>query len=216
MPYAWMAAGGKLHRRDFRRRFVGSSLRISSRAQATGNRRSRSGSLLVAWRLRAEQINIVASSAVWIDLPDWRSLEAFHRLGLGYSLSQVISHEGRHIGVSSDICKTLRRTFAPFPWQTRLVRKREAAARRLRTATGMPKRRFWPIRHKRSFQMKRGSMHMMSTRLLRGAGAAVLFASLVCAQAGPDGHWEGSLTVNNREVGVSLDLAGVYCRLQRS
>jgi len=55
--------------------------------------------------------------------------------------------------------------------------------------------------------MKRGSMHMMSTRLLRGAGAAVLFASLVCAQAGPDGHWEGSLTVNNREVGVSLDLA---------
>ena len=55
--------------------------------------------------------------------------------------------------------------------------------------------------------MKRGSMHMMSTRLLRGAGAAVLFASLVCAQAGPDGHWEGSFTVNNREVGVSLDLA---------
>jgi hypothetical protein len=29
----------------------------------------------------------------------------------------------------------------------------------------------------------------------------------VCAQAGPDGHWEGSFTVNNREVGVSLDLA---------
>ena len=55
--------------------------------------------------------------------------------------------------------------------------------------------------------MKRGSMHMMSTRLLRGAGAAVLFASLVCAQAGPDGHWEGSFTVNNREIGISLDLA---------
>jgi hypothetical protein len=55
--------------------------------------------------------------------------------------------------------------------------------------------------------MKRGSMHMMSTRLLRGAGAAVLFASLVCAQAGPDGHWEGSFTVNNRETGLSLDLA---------
>src|ERR1017187_5507252 len=71
----------------------------------------------------------------------------------------------------------------------------------------MLKRRFWPIRHKRSFQMKRGSMHMMSTRLLRGAGAAVLFASLVCAQAGPDGHWEGSYTVNNREIGISLDLA---------
>jgi len=47
----------------------------------------------------------------------------------------------------------------------------------------------------------------MFTRFLRGAGASVLFASLVCAQAGPDGHWEGSFTVNNREVGVSLDLA---------
>ena len=55
--------------------------------------------------------------------------------------------------------------------------------------------------------MKRGSMHMMSTRFLRGASAAVLFASLVCAQAGPDGHWEGSYTVNNREIGISLDLA---------
>jgi hypothetical protein len=55
--------------------------------------------------------------------------------------------------------------------------------------------------------MKRGSMHLMSTRLLRGAGVAVLFASLVCAQAGPDGHWEGSFTVNNREIGISLDLA---------
>jgi hypothetical protein len=29
----------------------------------------------------------------------------------------------------------------------------------------------------------------------------------VCAQAGPDGHWEGSFTVNNREIGVSLELA---------
>ena len=47
----------------------------------------------------------------------------------------------------------------------------------------------------------------MSTRSLRGASAAVLFASLVCAQAGPDGHWEGSFTVNNREMGLSLDLA---------
>jgi hypothetical protein len=35
----------------------------------------------------------------------------------------------------------------------------------------------------------------------------VLFASLVCAQAGPDGHWEGSFNVNSREVGLSLDLA---------
>jgi len=57
--------------------------------------------------------------------------------------------------------------------------------------------------------MKRGSMHMMSTRLLRGAGAAVLFASLVCAQAGPDGHWEGFYKVNNSDIeyGISLDLA---------
>jgi hypothetical protein len=55
--------------------------------------------------------------------------------------------------------------------------------------------------------MKRGSMHLMSTRLLRGAGAAVLFASLVCAQAGPDGHWEGALTAGNRQIGLTLDLA---------
>jgi hypothetical protein len=48
-------------------------------------------------------------------------------------------HEEPDTRVSSGFCKTLRRTFAPFPWQTRLVRKREAAARRLRTATGMPK-----------------------------------------------------------------------------
>ena len=47
----------------------------------------------------------------------------------------------------------------------------------------------------------------MFTRSLRGAGVAVFFASLVCAQAGPDGHWEGSYTVNNREIGISLDLA---------
>ena len=47
----------------------------------------------------------------------------------------------------------------------------------------------------------------MFTRSLRGAGVAVFFASFVCAQAGPDGHWEGSFTVNNRETGLSLDLA---------
>jgi hypothetical protein len=33
------------------------------------------------------QINNVASGPVRIDRPDWRSLEAFHRLGLGDSLS---------------------------------------------------------------------------------------------------------------------------------
>ena len=48
----------------------------------------------------------------------------------------------------------------------------------------------------------------MITRSLRDAGAAVLlFASLACAQAEPDGHWEGSFTANNREIGLSLDLA---------
>ena len=46
----------------------------------------------------------------------------------------------------------------------------------------------------------------MFTRSLRGVGLAVLFASIVCAQVGPDGHWEGSFTVNNRETGLSLDL----------
>jgi hypothetical protein len=34
-----------------------------------------------------------------------------------------------------------------------------------------------------------------------------LFASLACAQTALDGHWEGSYTVNNREIGISLDLA---------
>ncbi|SPE39392.1 exported hypothetical protein [Candidatus Sulfopaludibacter sp. SbA3] len=47
----------------------------------------------------------------------------------------------------------------------------------------------------------------MFAPFLRGAGAAVFFASLVCAQGSPDGHWEGVITVNNRDVGLSLDLA---------
>ena len=55
--------------------------------------------------------------------------------------------------------------------------------------------------------MKRGSMHLMSIRLLRGAGAAVLFAALSCAQTGPGGHWEGAITEGNREIGLTLDLA---------
>jgi len=50
-------------------------------------------------------------------------------------------------------------------------------------------------------------MHMMFTRLLRGAGAAVLFAALSCAQTGPGGHWEGAFTAGNREIGLTLDLA---------
>jgi hypothetical protein len=55
--------------------------------------------------------------------------------------------------------------------------------------------------------MKRGSMYLMSTRLLRGAGVAVLFAALSCAQTGPAGHWEGAFTEGNREIGLTLDLA---------
>jgi hypothetical protein len=55
--------------------------------------------------------------------------------------------------------------------------------------------------------MKRGSMHLMSTRFLRGAGAAVLFAALSCAQTGPAGHWEGAFTAGNRQIGLALDLA---------
>ncbi|MBZ5585418.1 MAG: hypothetical protein LAQ30_25085 [Acidobacteriia bacterium] len=47
----------------------------------------------------------------------------------------------------------------------------------------------------------------MLARLPGALGAAVFFASLACAQAGPDGHWEGSFTTDNREIGVSLDLS---------
>ncbi len=47
----------------------------------------------------------------------------------------------------------------------------------------------------------------MFTRSLCGAGMALLFAWLVCAQAGPDGHWEGTMTAENHEIGLTLDLA---------
>jgi len=47
----------------------------------------------------------------------------------------------------------------------------------------------------------------MFDRFLRGAGVAMFLASLMWAQAGPDGHWEGTLKVDNRQVGLSLDLA---------
>jgi hypothetical protein len=49
--------------------------------------------------------------------------------------------------------------------------------------------------------------HIMLTRILRGAGAALWLASLACAQAGLDGHWEGTVAMGNREIGLSLDLA---------
>ena len=48
---------------------------------------------------------------------------------------------------------------------------------------------------------------MLSTRLLRAAGAAVFFAALSGAQTGPGGHWEGAFTAGKREIGLTLDLA---------
>lgn len=49
---------------------------------------------------------------------------------------------------------------------------------------------------------------ILFTHSLCSAGVALLFASLACAQTGPAGHWEGVLTAdNNREIGVTLDLA---------
>ena len=47
----------------------------------------------------------------------------------------------------------------------------------------------------------------MFDRFLRGVGVAMFLASLMWAQAGPDGHWVGTLTADGREVGLSLDLA---------
>ncbi len=47
----------------------------------------------------------------------------------------------------------------------------------------------------------------MFTRSLCSACAALLFTALVYAQESPEGHWEGGFTVNNREIGMSLDLA---------
>jgi len=49
---------------------------------------------------------------------------------------------------------------------------------------------------------------ILFTNTLCSAGVALLFASLACAQTGPAGHWEGVLIAdNNREIGVTLDLA---------
>ena len=49
---------------------------------------------------------------------------------------------------------------------------------------------------------------ILFTHSLRSAGVAVLFAALACAQTRPSGHWEGVLAAdNNREIGVTLDLA---------
>lgn len=55
--------------------------------------------------------------------------------------------------------------------------------------------------------MRAGATHTWLARMVRGAVAAVLFASVVPAQTGPAGHWEGTFKVNDREVGLGLDLA---------
>ena len=47
----------------------------------------------------------------------------------------------------------------------------------------------------------------MLTRTVCGAGMALVLVSLVCAQAGPAGHWEGTMIAENREIGLTLDLA---------
>ena len=47
----------------------------------------------------------------------------------------------------------------------------------------------------------------MSPRTMRGIGAALWFASALCAQTSPAGHWEGVLNADGREIGLSLDLA---------
>src|ERR1035441_5857925 len=49
------------------------------------------------------------------------------------SLSQVFRHKEPHVRGSSERCKNLGRTFAPFPEQTRLVRKRRIGGRRFHT-----------------------------------------------------------------------------------
>lgn len=43
--------------------------------------------------------------------------------------------------------------------------------------------------------------------LFCGAAVALFFASLASAQSTPDGHWEGTVTMKERQIDVSLDLA---------
>jgi hypothetical protein len=49
--------------------------------------------------------------------------------------------------------------------------------------------------------------HELSHRLDRFAIAVIFFASVVTAQTGPAGHWEGTFKANDREIGLGLDLA---------
>jgi hypothetical protein len=48
---------------------------------------------------------------------------------------------------------------------------------------------------------------ILLTRAIYCACTVLLFATLASAQSGPEGHWEGSFTSNNNQIGVSLDLA---------
>jgi len=47
----------------------------------------------------------------------------------------------------------------------------------------------------------------MSLRIVPCIAAAFCFASALCAQTGPTGHWEGILKAPDREVTLTLDLA---------
>ena len=46
----------------------------------------------------------------------------------------------------------------------------------------------------------------MSPRTMRRIGAALWFASALCAQTSPAGHWEGVFDTDGRDIGLSLDL----------
>jgi len=47
----------------------------------------------------------------------------------------------------------------------------------------------------------------LSLLTFRCIGAAIWFASALCAQTSPAGHWEGVLNADGRQITVSLDLA---------
>ena len=53
--------------------------------------------------------------------------------------------------------------------------------------------------------MRLHSRQAVVARAFCGIGAVALFASVVCAQTGPDGHWEGTLKGDRGDIGVSLD-----------
>ena len=55
--------------------------------------------------------------------------------------------------------------------------------------------------------MRFGAMRTWPVRFVRVVMAALLFATLLAAQQGPAGHWEGALTVDGRVIGLALDLA---------